>query len=73
MLNDDYIDLVQGHPYTVKRMYSLEDGHVMLEGSPRRYMANSFKFTDDKGKTISYSEAYRLYRLGVVKKKMGIE
>ena len=70
MVIDDYSDLTLGFEYAVTKV--LADGHIMLEGSPRRYKASSFCLMNGKGKKISFREAYRLSGIDTVKKKLGI-
>jgi len=70
LIKDEYNDLCLGFPYTIKRVMSR--GHIMLEGSPRRYTASSFEITH-KGKKITYAEAYRVYKVESTMQKLGIK
>lgn len=69
LVKDEYSDITLGWEYDIDRIYS--DGHIKLINSPRRYEAGYFIFMN-KGKKISYKEAYRLQQLEKVKKKLGM-
>ena len=71
MIKDEYTDITPGFPYEVDKIFSRPDGHIKLKGCPRRYEIECFDIFHD-GKRISYKEAYRLYKLGVVKEKLGM-
>ena len=60
MIEDEYIDVAPGHWYEVEKVF--ERDHIKLEGSPRKYLSKHFSLKH-KGKKISHSEAYRLYRV----------
>lgn len=74
MIKDEYPDLVEGFQYKVKKLITRSAGgyHVMVEGSPRRYVSSCFEFWNN-GKKISAKEAYRLQQIEVVKRKLGIK
>ena len=72
MIKDEYPDLVIGYKYTVKRIYHPSNNYIMVEGSPRRYLSNSFEFWHD-GKKISLAEAYRRQQIETVKRKLGMK
>lgn len=69
LVKDEYSDIILGWEYDIDRIYS--DGHIKLMNSQRRYKSECFIFMN-KGKKISYREAYRLQQLEKVKKKLGI-
>ena len=69
LVKDEYSDITLECEYDIDRIYS--DGHIKLTNSQRRYKAECFIFMN-KGKKISYREAYRLQQLEKVKKKLGI-
>ena len=70
LIKDEYIDLSPKYQYTITKVF--RDGHIKLKGSPRRYLANCFKITDDKGKKITFKEAYRRYGIEKVKRNLGL-
>lgn len=72
MIKDEYSDITPGFPYEVDKVFSRVDGHIKLKGSPRRYQIGCFMMVHD-GKRITYEEAYRLYQLDKVKKKLGMK
>lgn len=70
LIKDEYSDLCLGFPYTIKKV--MYDGHIILEGSPRRYTASSFEITY-KGKVITPTEAYRVYKVESTMQKLGMK
>lgn len=67
--DNTYTDLIPDREYEIQRVFS--DGYITLSGSKRRYKAKYFVIKA-KGKKICFKEAYRLYKLEVVKKKLGM-
>lgn len=67
--DDTYPDLQPNQEYEIERVF--KDGYIILKGSQRRYKSNCFVIRH-KGKKISFNEAYRLYKLEVVKRKLGM-
>lgn len=74
MIKDEYPDLVLGFRYKVEKMITRSNGgyHLMVEGSPRRYMTGCFEIWHN-GKKVSAKEAYRLQQIEVVKRKLGMK
>lgn len=73
MVKDEYPDLVPGFQYKVRRIYEHGSNyHVMVEGSPRRYVVSCFEIWNN-GKKISVKEAFRLQQIEVVKRKLGLK
>ena len=70
LVKDEYSDIILECEYDIDRIYS--DGHIKLMNSQRRYKAECFIFIN-KGKKISYREAYRLQQIEKVKKKLGMK
>ena len=69
MIDDAYIDLAPSYRYKVKEVRS--DDYVILEGSPRRYKTSSFQiYKNDK--KITFEEAYRSYKLGILMDRYGV-
>ena len=66
---EDYPDLTPGYEYEIYRIYS--DGHIRLKNSPRKYDSKCFIFMN-KGKKITYAEAYRLHQIEKVKMRLGL-
>ena len=62
LTKDTYIDLVPYFPYEITRVFY--DGHIKLQGSPRRYESKYFDLNHD-GKKITHEEAYELYKEGL--------
>ena len=62
MRKDKYIDLVPNYPYEITRVFY--DGHIKLQGSPRRYEDKYFDLIHE-GKKITHEEAYELYKEGL--------
>lgn len=67
--NDTYQDLQFNQEYEIERV--LTNHYIILKGSQRRYKSNCFEIRHN-GKKISFEEAYRLYKLEVVKRKLGL-
>lgn len=67
--NDTYPDLQPNQEYEIERV--LKDNYIILKGSQRRYKSNCFVIRHN-GKKISHSEAYRRYKLDVVRRKLGM-
>ena len=73
MIKDEYTDLVPGYPYNVKKIFRHGSNyHVMVEGSPRRYLVSGFEFWNN-GKKLPAKEAFRLQQIEVVKRKLGMK
>lgn len=70
MVKDEYVDLEPNCPYEVEKVYS--ENYIQLKRSHRRYKSGSFKLMHN-GKKISHEEAYRLYKIEVVRKKLGMK
>ena len=70
LVKDEYSDIILEWEYDIDRIYA--DRHIKLKNGPRRYDAKCFIFMN-KGKKISYREAYRLQQLEKVKKKLGMK
>ena len=70
LVKDEYSDIILEWEYDIDRIYS--DGHIKLMNSKRRYKTECFIFMN-KGKKISYREAYRLQQIENVKKKLGMK
>lgn len=71
MVKDEYVDLVPNFPYEVERVLSACT-YIKLKGSPRRYATNCFEFYLN-GEKISYTAAYRWYRIKKLKSKFGFK
>jgi hypothetical protein len=71
MRDDGYVDITPGFPYEIDKVY--QNGRFRLKNSPRQYRATCFKFYDDKGKEITFKEAYKLYRVNCIKAKLGMK
>ena len=74
MIKDEYTDLVPGFQYKVKKIITRNGAgyHLMVEGSPKRYMTGCFEIWNN-GKKISAKEAYRLQQIETVKRKLGLK
>ncbi len=70
MVEDEYSDIVLHHPYEIEKVYC--NTHIKLKNSPRIYMSNSFVIIHN-GKKISHREAYRQYKIQIVKNKLGMK
>lgn len=70
LIKDEYADIAMDFPYEIDRVF--HDDYITLKGSPRRYLSNSFRIMNN-GKQIKHSEAYRLYKIDLVKKKLGMK
>ena len=70
MVKDDYTDITPGFPYEIERVFATT--YIKLKDSPRRYMSSSFDIMH-KGKKISHKEAYRQYKIQMVKDKLGMK
>lgn len=71
LVKEEYNDLVQGFPYTIRKIMRSNTYYIMVQGSPRRYTASSFVILHND-KRISMAEAYRRYRIESVQKKLKI-
>lgn len=67
--DNTYPDLEPNQEYEIERV--VKHYYIILKGSHRRYKYNYFVIRH-KGKKISFDEAYRLYKLEVVKRKLGM-
>jgi hypothetical protein len=73
MIKDEYPDLVEGFQYKVRKIFRHGSNyHVMVEGSPRRYLVSCFEFWNN-GKKIPAKEAFRLQQIEEVKRKLGMK
>lgn len=73
MVKDEYPDLVPGFKYEVKKIFRHGSNyHVMVEGSPRRYLVSCFEFHNN-GKKVPAKEAFRLQQIEEVKRKLGMK
>ena len=70
MIDDEYVDITPGFPYEIERVYSV--AYIKLKNSPRRYLSSYFNIMH-KGKKISHKEAYRQYKIQIVKNKLGMK
>ena len=70
MIEDEYVDVAPGHWYEVEKVFARD--YIKLKGSPRKYLSKHFSIKH-KGKKISHEEAYRLYRIQVTLKCLGIK
>lgn len=70
LIKDEYSDLSMDYPYEVERVFHYT--YIKLKGNPRRYTSTSFEIWHN-GKKISHREAYRQYKLKIVKEKLGIK
>lgn len=70
MIDDEYVDITPGFPYEIERVFA--DTYIKLKNSQRRYMSSSFDIMH-KGKKISHQEAYRQYKIQIVKDKLGMK
>ena len=70
LVKDEYSDIILEWEYDIDRIYS--DRQIKLKNRPRRYKSECFILMN-KGKKISYREAYRLQQLENVKKKLGMK
>lgn len=67
--DNTYQDLQPNQEYEIDRVF--KNDYIILKGSKRRYKSNCFEIRHN-GKKISFEEAYRLYKLEVVKRKLGM-
>lgn len=73
MVKDEYPDLVPEFQYKVKKIFRHGSNyHVMVEGSPRRYLVSGFEFWNN-GKKLPAKEAFRLQQIEEVKRKLGMK
>lgn len=70
LIKDEYADIAMDFPYEVDRVF--HDRYIKLKNSPRRYMSNAFKIMH-KGKRITHRDAYKLYKIEMIKKKLGMK
>lgn len=70
MIDDEYVDITPGFPYEIERVYSV--AYIKLKNSPRRYLSSSFDIIHN-GKKIPHKEAYRQYKIQIVKEKLGMK
>ena len=70
MVEDEYSDIVLHHPYEIEKVYCYT--HIKLKNSPRLYDSGCFAIVHH-GKKISHREAYRQYKIQIVKDKLGMK
>jgi len=74
MKTDAYFDLCKDWEYEIKdvRYYSNHNLRIMINGSPRRYLASDFTIFKD-GEPITAKEAYNAFKFRNAMKKVGLE
>ena len=70
MVGNEYADLDLYVPYEIEKVCC--HTHIKLKGNPRTYLSKYFVITH-KGKKISHKEAYRQYKIQIVKDKLGMK
>lgn len=70
LIKDEYSDIAMGFPYEIEKVFGKK--HIKLKNSPRRYVSSSFDIMHN-GKKISHKEAYRQYKIQIVKDKLGMK
>lgn len=70
LVKDDYSDITPGFPYEIEQVFAVT--YIKLKNSPRRYMSSSFDIIHN-GKKIPHKEAYRQYKIQIVKEKLGMK
>lgn len=70
LIKDEYSDIAMDFPYEVERVYATT--YIRLKNSPRIYRSGSFKIMH-KGKHITHRDAYKLYKIEMIKKKLGMK
>lgn len=70
LVEDAYLDITPHLPYEIETVS--RDTYIKLKGSKKKYMSNSFAIIHN-GKKISHKEAYRQYKIQIVKEKLGMK